>query len=388
MKPIYEEDPLVFISYTQRNPRDIKWAKWLRKRLEWYLIPSSSRKSFPKSRFIRPVFRDRDELDSGILTEEVKSRLDKAKFLLLICSPDSTCSAWVGEEITYFLENPGHDKRQIIPFIIAGKPNTYTEEDVCKHKPEECFHEELRKINLKNPVLGIAVTDDGKTNRQKAFIRVVARVLGRKFPSLWKRHQRFVRHVLEVLSLMIITLLSLAYWFMLPVRLDLSILDETSTLPGMDNGVLTINGSEYSISHPDTVLHIDPLPGYNRLKSVKLHFRANRYYDTIEERIVVGAGFRQRYDLQLHRDNTFAVFAGYVFDGDANDYSEAPIEGAHVQVGSYDSSTDKDGHFQIILPLEEQEQYKTILITKEGYLTKTRKDETPYSKLIYLLHRH
>lgn len=376
------ESPIVFISY---NQHDVKWAKWLRRRLEWYSIPTSLRNSFPESRFIRPVFRDRDELDSGVLTEEIERRLDKSRFLLLICSPHSEQSKWVGSEILHFSQK--HSKDCIIPFIVDGRPHEYTTETVDSILSDECFHRELRILNLQDPLLGIAVKDDGRSNRYKAFIRVVSRVIGLPFPKLWKRHQRFVRHVVEVLSIITILALLLAYWFMLPIRLEMTIYDEKSSLPGMEVGVLTVNNSDYSINHPDTLLFIDPLPGYNRLKPIHVRFQANRFYRTVDQTIKLGAGIKEKLEIQLYRDSTFAIFAGYVYDGDFDDYSKHPIDSAHVQVGTHGVLSDADGYFRIVLPLDEQEQCKPILIEKNGYHSKYREDETPHTELCFLLHR-
>ena len=78
-----------FISY---NHKDVKWAKWLRRKLEWYRLPAEIHNEIEDSRYIRPVFRDRDELDSGLLKEELRTRLEHSKFLIVICSPRATQS--------------------------------------------------------------------------------------------------------------------------------------------------------------------------------------------------------------------------------------------------------------------------------------------------------
>ena len=56
----------VFISY---NHKDVKWAQWLQKKLEWYRLPTEAHNEFSDSRYIRPVFRDRDNLtlEQGVL---------------------------------------------------------------------------------------------------------------------------------------------------------------------------------------------------------------------------------------------------------------------------------------------------------------------------------
>lgn len=43
----------VFISYKHN---DVKWAKWLQKKLEWYRLPTEIHNEFSSSRFIQYGF--------------------------------------------------------------------------------------------------------------------------------------------------------------------------------------------------------------------------------------------------------------------------------------------------------------------------------------------
>lgn len=167
----------VFISY---NHKDVKWAKWLQKKLEWYRLPTEAHNEFSDSRYIRPVFRDRDNLTSGVLNDSLRKNLEASRYLVVICSPNSAQSEWVSDEIRAFIEMGRLE--QIVPFIVEGSP-------------EESFPLALRQWNQANPdrnLLGIAVTDDGRTDRQKAFVRLVAHLLGLQFDTLWQRHKRFI----------------------------------------------------------------------------------------------------------------------------------------------------------------------------------------------------
>ena len=85
--------------------------------------------------------------------------------------------------------------------------------------------------------------------------------------------------------------------------------------------------------------------------------------------------------------STFAVFAGRVFDGDADDVLSVPVAGAKVSVGNRSDETDADGCFRIVFPLAEQSETKSVTLNREGYQTVTREDESPSSELMYLMHR-
>ena len=375
----------VFISY---NHKDVKWAQWLQKKLEWYRLPTEAHNELTDSRYIRPIFRDRDTLTSGVLNDELRNHLEASKYLVVLCSPNSAQSEWVSDEIKAFIEMGRLDK--IVPFIIDGSPQDYSRTDIAQPLMGECFPMALRQWNMEHPdknLLGIAVTDDGKTDKQKAFIRLVAHLLGIGFDTLWQRHKRYIRRLISSLAFLAVITIALVYWFMIPVKVSVTIKDEHSKLPGMEHGILNINGSEYSFSHPDTTIEINALPGYCRLRDIPMSFLADRFYINEDQLLQIGMGISQHFTLQLHRDSTFAVFAGTVYDGDTDDFERHPIEGAKITVGKYETNTDNNGLFAIEIPLEDQEEVKPVAINKPGYQLYQRDDESPSKELRYLLHR-
>ncbi len=163
-----------FISYKRE---DEKWAKWLQKKLENYKLPTVIRKEIPRlPKRIRPVFRDKTDLGAGLLTESLKSELSRSQYLIVICSPQAAQSEWVGNEINAYIEMGRTD--HIIPFIVYGDPNS-------KDAVLECFHPVIRE-KMPEP-LGINIQEIGK---EQAFIKVVAKILGLRFDSVWNRHRR------------------------------------------------------------------------------------------------------------------------------------------------------------------------------------------------------
>jgi len=360
----------VFISY---NHKDLKWAKWLQRKLEWYRLPSEAHNELSSSRFIRPVFRDRDTLTSGVLNDSLREHLEASRYLVVICSPNSAKSEWVSDEIQAFI-NMGR-LEQIVPFIVDG------DSPDCFPRALRQWNEEHRDRNL----LGIAVKDDGKTNRQKAFIRLVSHILGLQFDALWKRHRRLILRLSVVFTVIAIALAALSYWFMVPVNLQINIQAEPCNLPEMEAGVLTVNGSEYSFQRPDTTLSVGNLPGYFRLHKVPISFYADRFYINESIEVPITAGTRQVLTLQAQRDSSFAIFAGRVYDGSTDDFMAHPIDGAKVTIDGRCAVTGNDGTFRIVFPLAEQSETKSISIIKDGYQPFRRQDECPAEGLMFLL---
>lgn len=169
-----------FISYKRE---DEKWAKWLQKKLEAYGFPTALRKENPTlPSKIRPVFRDQSELSGGNLKDEIEKGLKGSKYLIVICSPRAAKSPWVSKEVQYFIDHGGENN--IIPFIIGGSPNATNPED-------ECFPEGLRQLSGEKEILGININEMG---RDAATIKVIARMFGLRFDTLWQRHERAKRN--------------------------------------------------------------------------------------------------------------------------------------------------------------------------------------------------
>ena len=171
-----EKEYFAFISYQRK---DEEWADRLRSKLEHYRLPSSVRRqdaSLPKE--IRPIFRDALELAGGVLAKEIKTALQRSKYLIVICSPNSAKSPWVNKEIQTFIDLGREEK--IIPFIIDGTPFSDNEEI-------ECFPPALLSLKGEKELLGINISELG---RDAASIKVVARMFGLKFDTLWQRYRR------------------------------------------------------------------------------------------------------------------------------------------------------------------------------------------------------
>jgi hypothetical protein len=124
-----------FISYSRT---DKVIAERFQKPLERFLIPRKIRKQGDGSsrvpRRIVPVFRDiSDSRVSSDLDEAVRDAMDKSAFLIVLSSPASAASKWVGKEIAHFVETGRSDR--IIPVLVEGEAAMQ-----CPTEPNGAIH--------------------------------------------------------------------------------------------------------------------------------------------------------------------------------------------------------------------------------------------------------
>lgn len=173
-----------FISYSHK---DQKWAEWIQREIEHYKLPAIIRKETrrPLPKKIAPVFRDATDLGVDVLVDGLHEELEKSRFLIVVCSPNSAKpnaegKHFVDEEVRHFCEL-GREK-QIIPVIIEGTP-------------EESFGPVLKSK-------GILALDATKQVWERVRNDIVAKILGLKPDMLWRRAERERKKRLVIRSIM------------------------------------------------------------------------------------------------------------------------------------------------------------------------------------------
>ena len=165
-----------FISYSHK---DKAAAKKLYRRLEYYRLPTAlmeeHRKKYGKDlpKKLTPVFIDDAEMANLSVQEGMRSGLDRSRFLVVVCSPNSARSPYVNDEVSHFLASGGSDR--IIPYIVSGKP--------CTGDPEtECYPPAMRDADR----LGADVQE----LRGDAILRVISVMLGVDMGVLAQREKQ------------------------------------------------------------------------------------------------------------------------------------------------------------------------------------------------------
>ena len=171
-----------FISY---NSKDTEWGKRIQKKLEGYKMPATLCSEHGWERKpIKPVFFAPTDIQPGGLSEELQERLRASRNLIVICSPNSARSEWVGKEIAFF-HQLGRTK-QIHFFIVEGQPHSGDPET-------ECFNPIVDTLRLPE-ILGANVHEKiyrwSWLNKERAYVQLISKLLGVEFDAIWQRHKR------------------------------------------------------------------------------------------------------------------------------------------------------------------------------------------------------
>ena len=227
-----------FISY---STHDTKWGKRIHKKLESYSMPATlCSKHGWKRKPLNPIFFAPYDIQPGGLTEELKNRLRQSRNLIVICSPNSAQSYYVGLEIEFF-HQLGRTKN-IHFFIIDGVPNS-------GDKSAECFNPKVKQLGIPE-ILGANIHEKVYRwpwlNRERAYVQIVTKLLGVEFDSIWQRHRRMLRQRIAIWFIGMAAVLAALIGIWLtnrPVDVEVS-LKETSVhnknLPPLHNAVVTL----------------------------------------------------------------------------------------------------------------------------------------------------
>lgn len=173
-----------FISYSSR---DTAWGKRLQRKLEHYRMPATlcSQHGWERTP-IKPVFFAPTDIQPGGLTEELQERLRASRNLIVICSPNSARSEWVGKEIEFFHQL--QRTSQIHFFIVKGQPHSGDPET-------ECFNPIVETLGLPE-ILGANIHEKNHRwpwlNKERAYVQLISKLLGVEFDAIWRRHRRLL----------------------------------------------------------------------------------------------------------------------------------------------------------------------------------------------------
>ncbi len=349
-----------FISY---NSKDTKWGKRLQRKLEGYKMPATLCSEHGWERKpIKPVFFAPADIGIGVLDEELKARLRASRNLIVICSPNSAKSKWVGEEIAYF-HSLGRTAN-IHFFIVDGIPNS-------SDSATECFNPVVKELGIPE-ILGANIHEKNYRwpwmNRQRAYVQLVTTLLGVEFDSIWKRHKRLlVNKILLSATLFIAVLAALfAVWTAgKPVDVEVS-LDEVSvkntSLPPLKDAVVTLE--------LENEIKSDTLPALSSkclFKNIPSRFVGERV------RLKVAANDFLPVDtfVELSGDLKVAVRRDPSVYGNVNFRLWNPVKeqflpGVALKVDGRETVTDAAGAVSLTIPLEMQKPYYIVETSLSG----------------------
>ena len=337
-----------FISYSSH---DIAWGKKLQKKLEGYRMPSTlcSEHGWQRNP-IKPVFFAPTDIQPGDLDEELKERLKASRNLIVICSPHSAKSNWVGKEIAFF-HSLGRAS-SIHFFIVDSIPHSGNSET-------ECFNPIVKTLEIPE-ILGANIHEkvfkSPWLNRERAYIQLITKLLGVEFDSIWQRHRRLLKQKIaaRTIGFLVVITTMLGIWIEnMPVDVTLTLEEKSvhnSKLPPLKNAIVQIAlENEEKI---DTLRAINQkglfanVPHYFIGKQVHIHFKCNDWL-TLDTCMVLSKNITLPIcrDLKKYGNIKFQLWNVVTEKGVAN--AEITIEGIHV-------TSDKNGIIQMQVPLEHQ----------------------------------
>lgn len=227
-----------FISY---NSKDTSWGKKLQRKLEGYRMPATLCSEHGwKRKPIKPVFFAPTDIQPGGLTAELQERLRASKNLIVICSPHSAQSEWVGKEIEFF-HSLGRTK-DIHFFIVDGIPHS-------GNPDTECFNPIVDTLGLPE-ILGANIHEkvfrSPWLNRERAYVQLITKLLGVEFDSIWQRYRRMLRQKIAAWTVGIVAVIAalVGVWVnSQPVDVSVSLNETTvhnDNLPPLAEAVVTM----------------------------------------------------------------------------------------------------------------------------------------------------
>lgn len=336
-----------FISY---NSKDTEWGKRVQRKLEHYRMPATlcSERGWVRTP-IKPVFFAPTDIQPGPLSEELQDRLRASRHLIVICSPNSAQSEWVGREIEFF-HSLGRTKN-IHFFIVEGEPHS-------QDSYRECFNPVVKRLGLPE-ILGANIHEKVSkwpwVNRERAYVQLISKMLEVEFDAIWQRHRRLMIQKMMAWIVGCLAVLSavLGVWISSqPIDVKMSLMEisvPNENLPPLKDAVVTValeneikSDTIHSLYSSSVIKNI---PRKFIGKSVGITVRCKDYIDVdttlvLSEDVLITV---QR-DPDVYGDIRFDIW---------NDSGEG-VKDVVVVIEGYEVSTDEKGHLQMSIPLEKQ----------------------------------
>lgn len=342
-----------FISY---NSHDTSWGKRLQRKLEGYRMPATLCSEHGWARKpINPVFFAPTDIQPGGLTEELQDRLRASKNLIVICSPYSAKSEWVGKEISYFY-SLGRAK-DIYFFIVDGMPHSGDPDT-------ECFNPVVNTLGLPE-ILGANVNEKiyrwPWLNRERAYVQLITKLLGVEFDNIWQRHRRSLRKKIAAWTVGILLVIAalVGVWInSRPVDVAVSLNETTAhneALPSLKDAVITLT-LENEIKK-DTIRSLDSNVFFanipNNAVGEKVHVTVKcKDWLPVDTTLVLSKDVKVNMarDPHAYGDVEFRLW---------NMNKESGVANTQVSIAGINAISDGKGYVRVFIPLEKQsDRYK------------------------------
>ena len=282
----------------------------------------------------------------------MQERLKASQHLIVICSPNSAKSEWVGKEIEFFY-NLGRTNN-IHFFIVEGSPHS-------GNPDTECFNPVIDKLGLPE-ILGANINEKiyrrPWLNRERAYVQLVSKLLGVEFDAIWQRHKRqLIRKIIawSLGSIAVIAALVIVWRNNQPFDAEVH-LNEASPhnaqLPPLHNAIVTLTLDNESTT--DTIPSLDGnciftnIPHRFLNQNVQITLTCPNWLNT--DTVVA---LSPNLTLDLFRDP--AVYGDIRFKL-WNINEEKTLSQVKVDINGFDAFSDENGIVSLSIPLEKQQK--------------------------------
>ncbi len=347
-----------FISY---NSRDIEWGKRLQRKLEHYRMPATlcSERGWERKP-IKPVFFAPTDIQPNDLTEEIQKRLQTSRYLIVICSPNSAKSEWVGKEIAYF-HKLGRTK-QILFFIVDGIPHS---DDI----ETECFNPIVKTLGMPE-ILAANIHEKifryPFLNKERAYVQLISKLLNVEFDTIWQRHKRQVIQEIgmRIIGVIVLVLSLLIVWEInQPIYIDVE-LKEISTLnpdlPAPKDAVITmVLNNEIKT---DTIRSFVQKGRFENIQSKFLNKEVNvkvvcKDFLTIDTTLILAENIK----INMYRNpSPYGDIRFWLFDVD----KEVGLPHTRLVIDGVETISDNKGNVSLFIPLEKQRRKYIVSSSK------------------------
>ena len=346
-----EEQQYKYFAFISYNSRDTSWGKRLQRKLEGYRMPATlcSEHGWERNP-IKPVFFAPTDIQPGGLTAELQERLKASRNLIVICSPHSAKSEWVGKEIAFF-HSLGRTEN-IHFFIVDGVPHS-------GNPDTECFNPVVDTLGLPE-ILGANIHEKiyrtPWLNRERAYVQLITKLLGVEFDSIWQRHKRLLRQKIVAWTVgIIVVLAALAGVWLKGQPVDVTVsLNETTVhndnLPPMKDAVVTVE--LVNETKTDTIHSLDATAVFANVphkalgKTIRLTV-ACRDWLSVDTSFILTKNVAVNMSRNPHPygDVTFRLWSIAKEQGVAN---------TQVTLAGQTATSDAEGYVKMFIPLERQ----------------------------------